>query len=301
MDFLRRLFMSIQSQQFKDFEVVVSDDSPDNTAKDFIQQYREFFPIKYLSNNPSLGSPANWNNAIKNATGTWIKLMHDDDWFSGPGSLGVFADAAKKDEAGFIFSSYNNIYVEEDRTEMYKMNSWEKYLLQRSPFNLLKKNFIGHPSTTLIKNDGKFLYDEQFKWVVDLEFYIRILSAGIIYKHIPEPLINIGMSSQQVTATSFRIPAVEIPENIALLEKIKPSSLKRIYAYDYYWRFIRNLGVRNKDFIDKYYKGDNVPRLLLTMIKQQSYIPASWLKFGFVSKITMLKTYFWNRLNGLFK
>ncbi|MEO7984479.1 MAG: glycosyltransferase family 2 protein [Bacteroidota bacterium] len=297
-DFLQKLLDSIAVQTFRDFEVIITDDSPSDDVQVFCKNYEDKFILRYYRNRKAFGSPENWNEAIRKATGEWIKLMHDDDWFADTKSLEKFATAAKIQQAGFIFSGYTNVFIETGKKATYSMNGWERHLLRKSPVNLLKKNFIGHPSTTLIRNNRGNWYDPNFKWVVDIEFYIRVLREGSAYYYIPEPLVNLGMSSAQVTATSFRIPSIEIPENIELLRKLSPASLKRMYAYDYYWRFIRNLSVRDMQVVAQYYSGAAVPLLLQKMIRQQNYISAKLMQFGVIAKITMLGTYCWNRLRG---
>jgi hypothetical protein len=181
------------------------------------------------------------------------------------------------------------------------MSPYHKYLLSKSPLNLFKKNFIGHPSTTLIENNISDWYDIRYKWVVDIEFYIRYLSATNSFHFIPEPLVNIGISNLQVTVSAFRNPAIEVPENILLLKEITAKALNNIFVYDYYWRFIRNLSVRNISVVREYYSESEIPIILERMIQQQNYIPIRLTHFGVISKVTMLITYLANRLNKRIK
>lgn len=299
--FLERLLSSIEKQTFRNFEVIVSDDSPDDSLYDLLGVYNQKLEITYIRNIPALGSPANWNNAIRKATGRWIKIMHDDDWFNGSGSLQKFADEAKKDEVELIFSGFSNINVESNWQNKYVMRWWHRFLLRKTPLNLLMKNFIGHPSTTLIRNNRKDWFNEEMKWVVDIEFYIRMLSNNRNFVSIPEPLLNIGIGSEQITTLVFRKPEVEIPENIALLNILKPQALRNIPAYDYYWRFIRNLSIRTIGYLDKYNGRAVSPLLLQKMILQQAKLPIPFLKVGVFSKTAMLITYIWNRLMNRMK
>src|SRR5687767_8300464 len=80
--YLGRLLDSIAEQTFADFEVVITDDSPDNSVEDFLKNYSRIETISYYRNVPACGTPENWNAGIRKARGKWIKLMHDDDWFS---------------------------------------------------------------------------------------------------------------------------------------------------------------------------------------------------------------------------
>jgi glycosyltransferase involved in cell wall biosynthesis len=80
-EFLKRLLDSLMIQNFKNFEVVITDDSPGNDVKTLVQGYSEL-PIKYFRNEHALGTPENWNEGLRQAKGGWIKIMHDDDWFT---------------------------------------------------------------------------------------------------------------------------------------------------------------------------------------------------------------------------
>lgn len=300
-EFLRRLLDSIQIQEFRDFEVVISDDSPDFRLKEFVETYKEEFKIYYIKNENPLGSPANWNNAISHAKGQWIKLMHDDDWFVDSSSLHKFAHQAINGQSSFIFSGFYNVKASDLSRSKQQIGFLDRILLKKNPVYLLRKNFVGHPSTTLIKNENIKWYDERYKWVVDIEFYIRSFKRDNRYIIIKEPLVNLGISDQQITSSVFRRPEVEIPENIGLLNDIKPSSLCNIFAYDYYWRFVRNLSVRSIEKINKHYAALELPSILRFMIKQQASIPVRLTRIGLVSKITMLFTYLWNRINGRIK
>lgn len=285
-DYLQRLFKSISVQTFKDFEVIVTDDSPDDVLEPIIAQYKKLFSLIYIKNETPYGTPANWNYAISTARGVWIKLMHNDDWFANDKSLETFASTALyKNNADFIFSGFNEVRT--DDIKKYIISSAEKLLLRRSALNLFKKNFIGPPSTTLIKNNKKAWYDENVKWVVDFEFYIRCLKQSD-FLSIEQPLVNIGVHDTQVTKEAFRNPAIEIPENLYLLNKLGSDSLKNLFVYDYYWRLFRNLKIRDVNEIASFYNSDKLPGKLREMLSMQFKIPLSILKIGVFSKAGML-------------
>jgi glycosyltransferase involved in cell wall biosynthesis len=292
LDFIRRLLDSIATQTCRDFEVVITDDSPDNSLAGFLQPYKERFAIQYHKNPSPLGTPANWNAAICLAKGKWIKIMHDDDWFTNEHSLQEFVTAAGETSAGFIFSGYYDVELEAGAKKEYVLTGQHSYLLKKSPYSLFKKNFIGHPSTTFIRNDISTWYNERLKWVVDIEFYIRLLREQPFHA-IRKPLVCLGIGSEQVTKTAFRKPEVEIPENLYLLNKIGPQALHSILAYDYFWRLIRNLHIRDYAMIEKYRGVETVPAVIKTMIKQQQWLTPGMLRTGIISKVAMTVSYFY--------
>src|ERR1044072_4054338 len=83
-DFLKRLLDSIAIQTYSNYEIIICDDSPDESVAEFIKSRSVLKNIRYHRNVSSLGTPENWNECIRRANGEWIKIMHDDDWFAEP-------------------------------------------------------------------------------------------------------------------------------------------------------------------------------------------------------------------------
>src|SRR5690349_12185678 len=102
-DFLKRLLDSLTVQSFRDFEVVITDDSPDDSVKNLSAQYLNILPLRYFRNPVALGTPENWNEGIRQAKGQWIKLIHDDDWLASEHSLKLFADAINDNPGARFF------------------------------------------------------------------------------------------------------------------------------------------------------------------------------------------------------
>ncbi len=291
--FLKRLLDSIELQTYRQFEVVVADDSPDNEVSNLCRSHPLSTVIRYFKNEIPLGTPENWNESIRRASGGWIKLMHDDDWFLNPGALKTFVTAVRLNpERSFFFSEYTNVFLDKDknqRTDVRLTRQWQKRL-EKDPKSLLSSNRIGPPSVTLHKNIPGILYDSALKWLVDIDFYIRFLrnSKPVL---ISENLIAVGLGEEQVTKQVFRNPAVEIPENLYELNKIGIASLRNIFIYDAYWRFLRNLDIRTISQIrESGYQG-TIPTLIESMISFQSSIPGAVLKNGFFSKFLMFTHY----------
>ena len=293
-EFLKRLLDSIHSQTFKDFEVIITDDTPDDTVYNLSKQYQDKFAVSYFKNPAPLGPPANWNEAIRQAKGEWIKLMHDDDWFADNNSLSEFANAARHNPSfSFFYSAYTNIFESGKEKSVYA-NSFRRKKLLQNPVTLFSKNIIGPPSVTLLRNDRRIWYDPNVKWVVDIDFYIQYLKDVPSF-YIDSTLIKVGIHHDQVTQQSFRVPTVELPENFYLLNKVGVGSLKEILVYDAWWRLLRNMRITSLAKIrEAGYRGD-VPHAVESMIAWQSNIPIQILKVGAFSKLIMFVHYLFNR------
>ncbi len=292
--YLQRLLDSIAVQTFRDFDVIVSDDSPDDTVQDLLNAYTEKFTIHYYKNEPSLGTPANWNFGISKASGEWIKLIHDDDWFTSVGSLQSFADYIKPGHK-FIFSAYaNSKNANSESAEQMRLPGLWKNKIIKNPLTLLAYNVIGPPSVTLVHSSITERYDERMKWRVDMDFYVRILLLEKSYTYINDILINVGISETQVTNYCFQNPSVELPEGFLLLEKYGTHRLKNIWVYDAWWRLLRNMNIRNEGQLKKYVD-KQWPEVIIGITNHLNKIAPKFLRIGVVSKIMMTCSYLVNR------
>lgn len=295
-DYLKRLLCSIEIQKFKDYEVIISDDSNDHSVEELLKNFNGRFEIKYFKNEKALGTPANWNHAISKATGEWIKLMHDDDWFDNEHSLEKFA-LARNNNNKFIFSAYTNKTELTNNIEKKFFNENLKTNILKNPLLLLAKNSIGPPSVTLFHNSIKDKYDEGLKWRVDIEYYIRNISKGIDFVYINEPLINVGVSESQVTNYCLNVPSVEIPEIYILLSKYGTSPLKNIMVYDAYWRILRNTNTNSKSKLESFGQTE-WPAVIISMVEFQSKFNQSTLRNGVISKTLMGISYIYNLIKS---
>lgn len=289
---IRRLLQSIAAQTFKDYEIIITDDSPDESVKNVVDSFSQL-PIFYFKNPKALGTPANWNCAISMAKGEWVKLMHDDDWFRNTDSLQKFADKTNENKR-FIFSGFVTVFESGIEKKSTFPIQWEKRIANH-PVSLLAQNVIGTPSVTLVHRSIHEVYDERMKWRVDIDYYMRLLMKEKSFVFIDEPLVNVGMSEGQVTNYSINIPGVELPEGLLLLEKFGLRPLKQILVYDAWWRILRNTGTRSEEQLYQFAPKNRWPEVIRKMVVHQSTIPGKLLRWGFVSKASMFFSYLLNK------
>jgi glycosyltransferase involved in cell wall biosynthesis len=290
-EMIRRSLNAIQQQSFRDFEVIITDDSPGNEVGVIAESFKPFFKISYYKNLKALGTPENWNQAIRYAKGKWIKLMHQDDWLASEDALEMFFQMANKNpDKSFFFSAFANIDDESGKKEFVNCNSWQLFLLRISPLHLFKKVYVGNPSCTLIRNDQKLFYDNRLKFVVDFEYYIRCFQSGYHWKYIPTQLINVGFHPDQVTKFTFLVPEVQIPENNLLFGKFGEKIINNYLVFDYYWRMYRNLGIRSIEQA-KMFDQNQMPAVLEKILRFQLFFPLTFLRVGVLSKIVMSVAY----------
>ncbi|MBL0055034.1 MAG: glycosyltransferase [Chitinophagaceae bacterium] len=289
-DYLRRLLDSIAVQTFTDHEIIISDDSADESVKKLIEEFRAL-KINYTRNIPAAGMPSNWNLALLKAKGEWIKLMHDDDWFSADTALQQFASEAKNTPHSFIFSACNNIYATGKEVHEH-LSPWKKKLLDEDPVNLSYRNVIGHPSTVMHRRDEQLLYDTRFQWVVDIDFYIRYLKKYPGYHYIPQMLVNIGTDDKQLSQQLYKNPRVEVPEYLAMLAKY-PSNLmwEHEAVFHCVWDLVRRFRIGHIGMIEELGYQGPLPDHIQSIIDFQRPIPRLVIKQSRWSKRLMQKCY----------
>ncbi|MDR0863513.1 MAG: glycosyltransferase [Candidatus Symbiothrix sp.] len=194
---LKRCLDSIASQNYTDYEVIISDDSPNNDIQNLVDTYQNL-PVIYHKNTKALGSPENWNHAIRLASGEYIKIMHHDDWFASSASLQQFVELLDKHpEVSFGFSACKDMGVNQIISR--HPNVFELKSLRKNPDILALGNLIGAPSVTIFRNHSDIFFDKQLIWLVDIEFYIRFLRKYPGFAYTSADLINIGLSENQIT------------------------------------------------------------------------------------------------------
>jgi len=278
-DLLKKLLDSIKIQTFKDFEIIINDNSPDKTVEDLVNSYVNALPISYERNQPAGSAGENSIKVMQRANADWIKIMHDDDWFASPEALQLFADAALHSGKDFIFSANTQVYLDSGRTEADELTPGKKQMLDDSAFCLFYLNVIGHPSVAMQKKDSNIQYDPNFNWVLDIDYYMRYLMAHPGYHYIPQKLINIGKSPAQETYKYYKNIKVELPEYFFLLSKYEPGLLlKNEHVFHLVWNMLKRYRIKHVDQIYAAgYKGV-MPARINEIIAFQKYIPRIIIK-----------------------
>ena len=192
-DYLRLALDSIIAQDFKDYEVIITDDSTNDDSVKLAEEYKLKIPnLTYYKNQPKKGSPGNWNEAISKAKGEYVKVLHSDDWFTKPDSLGKFVKLLDENpKSDFGFSATNVCGPDQKFKYLHAPSAGKLKSLRKDPSYLFGKNIVGAPSATIyrkgIKNE---LYDPKLKWAVDVDQYMSILEDNPDFAYSQEPLIS---------------------------------------------------------------------------------------------------------------
>lgn len=171
---LERCLESLEQQSFKDFEVVISDNSQDESIYNVC---RDFNSLDILYDRcQKIGIGANTNNSIHQANGELVKILYQDDYLAGKDSLQEIVDNFDIFDTWLITGSSNNP---------------QPYYSQH--------NTLGSPSVLTMRNNEPLLFNETLKWVLDLDYYRRMYLLHGPPKIVPGQNVIIGLGPWQET------------------------------------------------------------------------------------------------------
>ena len=291
-EYVVRAIQSIIKQSYKKVEIIISDDSPNEDIKIAIQPYISDIGIKYYHNQPALKSPMNWNNALDKATGDYVMLLHQDDWLHDVHALEIYLHSFLSHPAvGFVFCKNTAIQPDGVVLNLQAIKSLLGNMVHK-PHHILRANVIGPPSNVMLKRSIPIRYDENYIWLVDVDYYVQLLEAGHTYVYLDQHLVSIGLHEDQTTVFCRNNEDVIVKENIHFAHKLGNRAFADILIYDYYWRLLRNYHIRSIDTLHAY---GVVPEKILPVILHQlnweKRCPIWLLKFGPFSKLLMSLNY----------
>jgi glycosyltransferase involved in cell wall biosynthesis len=167
-EFLEFSFQKLKLQLFKDFNVIISDHSIDDTIKDVCDRWSENLSIIYIRNEIGRGiiSP-NINVAMKNATGKWIKILFQDDFLYDEKSLEFQYDFIEKNpELTWLVSTF--VHSNDGHSfYRYHIPRWHNLIWTGD-------NTMGCPSGITLKNKDLIFFDEGLNWLMDCDYYTKM-------------------------------------------------------------------------------------------------------------------------------
>lgn len=244
-EYLRQTLLSVQEQTFENYELIVSDDTPDERVSKLIKTFNFHGKLKYFHNERPFGSPENWNKAIRYAKGDYIKIMHHDDKFSTSGALAKFVQMLDDNPAAdFGFGASLIESADGGRNRVHRVSEEQLSRLSIRPERLFLGNWIGAPSATIYRKSLHLEFDQRIKWLVDVDFYIRVLQQNPNFVYSPEILvITTNNAPHQVSASCQDNPAVDLAEHMLLYEKIVSFSRSRSDLWPEWFRLFEKYGV----------------------------------------------------------
>lgn len=195
-----QLLESIAKQDYKDYEVVISDNNSTYWNNDQLNKRLARFDFKVFYDwNPIFGVSANTNNAIEKCAYDKVKIMYQDDLFLTPDALSLFSAALGR--YGWAIS--DSCYVGANGLQM-GLNS-----AYYSPY-WCGSNTVGMPSVVGFNKRYGFSFDIALKTLLDVDFYNQLYGAYGLPYHIRKPIIGQRIWGESVSAKQPDFAAEEI-------------------------------------------------------------------------------------------
>lgn len=200
---------SISNQDFKNFEVIISDDGSSDNTVEICENWAKSQPFKVdiIANQINQGVTANCNIGAKECKTPWIKLIAGDDLLLND-ALSKFNDYIESNPEAKIICSRVNVFRDEDKEKntiitmpvtkklkLYNLSAMKQFQ------HMLEENFVMAASicinTALLKEIGYF--DSRFKMVEDYPLWIRILKHGVRLNFLNAVTALYRKSSQSIS------------------------------------------------------------------------------------------------------
>lgn len=236
LELFKTAISSVINQKEANYEVIVSDDSSDTLIETYVKSLQNR-AIIYHHNQPALGAVKNWNKGLNMARGKYIILLHHDEAFGSNYYLKNIAETMETDID--ITVSDVRVFVNGKRHD-HTITKSIKPLFLKFPILLLGINVIGPCACLAIRRDLIEPFKESLQWLVDVEWYYRLLKKSRIARTCPEFYIISNHGHKKQISQNIDIDKAR-KNDYKELAKLYPHSIWRRIML-----FINNILSKNK-------------------------------------------------------
>ena len=248
---LERILQAFQADN-ADVEILIYDDSKAKSLQAIVIEYQETFDHLVYQHNPShygapLGAVKNWNALLDAATGKYVTLIHHDEF---PYSAAYGAELLSELRAESPIDVYLlglQIFNESLAPLSPHAPNWlRRAVVKYAPSYLFRRNVIGPTGTLIIRRSLALRFNTKLSWLVDVDFYCRLFSSGVVCKYCRNVLVgSVQRTNDSITATlkpdlnrvaqgERKILSEELGENLPWLTSDSKSLLKFFEAIVWY-------------------------------------------------------------------
>ncbi|MDQ8024016.1 MAG: glycosyltransferase family 2 protein [Moraxellaceae bacterium] len=235
--FLDACLRSALAQTHAHLEVLVVDDCSSDDTLEIAQRHATDPRLRILRNARNQGLVGNWNECVRQARGTWIKFLFQDDILHPECVSEMLAEGLRQQrrlvacDRDFLFAAstpqaLQDTYLRNRRTindflgPARGASAADYAAMMAGRINV---NYVGEPICTLIAADAFKHYgdfDAEFIQLCDVEYWARIAShEGVAF--VPRPLASFRVHESATSAINRSAKAFRSTglERLALLDK----------------------------------------------------------------------------------
>ncbi len=230
--YVERTISSVLGQTFKDFELVVRDDGSTDATLDVVQGIDD--PrVRIVAGRENVGAGANFDLAVREATGTYVKLLCQDDVIY-PECLERQVALLEAEPGVVMVSGHRDIVDDHDRV-VYRNRGWRRASGVYTGTDVMRAtvragtNLVGEPSAVLCRRDEFEIaggFDRTYAYMIDLEAWMRLLERGSLY-YLPDSLCTFRVSQTSWSAHLRRDQARQARELLRTLRTRHPEAITR--------------------------------------------------------------------------
>lgn len=167
LNYFKECLDSVVTQNYENFEVVVTDNSSHDFAYELCQTYSQSLPnIKYFKNTDHVGMSANSNFAMDMCKGEYIKILHCDDLLYSTDALKIIVENLDNTDNYWLVNGFNHTSDGVTFSD-YRVPTYPTHLL-------IGNNLLGCPTNVTIRNDSIEYFDTNSQTSMDHEWYHRL-------------------------------------------------------------------------------------------------------------------------------
>ncbi len=235
--FFIEMLRSILKQSYQNFEIILSDDSPEDFPHEVLKGHQTE-KVNYLINHGKKGIFPNLNNAIRHAKGDLIQIFCQDDIMYSDCLTEQVEALEKHPSAGMVFSDYDTIDYEKPLQKKNKTSGFSLTNHQTAINKFVSRGCLpGNLSPVMLRKKaiekiGGF--NEDFIYAGDFEYWVRLSLKGFDYVYNSACLLAVRVHPERASQT---LPYSEyIKENSLVYQQLLhyqtiKKSLWKIKAY----------------------------------------------------------------------
>jgi len=177
--YIQRAVESALKQSYKNIEVIVIDDSPNDKTMDIISEIRKRDDrAVYVKNENRLGFVKSLNKGIRTAKGEYIARLDSDDYWCAPNKLEKQVRFLE-DHRDYVLCGGGCISIDDTGRELYKWLYLEKDVRKTIFF----ENQLIHSAVVFRKGayESAGGYDEQLDYCEDWDLWLKMGRIGKLY------------------------------------------------------------------------------------------------------------------------
>jgi glycosyltransferase involved in cell wall biosynthesis len=169
-NYLEHSLNILNKQTYKDFEVVISDQSENNDIENLCKKWSNYLNIKHIYyREGEKRSSSNINNAIKNANSEVIKILFQDDF--------LYDNQSLETELVHFLGNHNHWMISACCHTKDGINLINPFYPKYHDNIHYGNNTISSPSVLMLKKESFLKFDENLFWLMDVEFYKRMFDS----------------------------------------------------------------------------------------------------------------------------